>query len=126
VTGFLGGAHLLMLYLSPKLRPSDPAVAEQLTRATVPLTDTTNMWRLWFGFNASHALGALCFASTYAYLALVEPAALFATPALCAVGLAYLLAMLVASLRYWFLVPTVGISLAALAFATGAVLGATG
>lgn len=84
------------------------------------------MGRLWFGFNSSHALGALCFAITCAYLALVEPAALFATPTLCAVGLAYLLAMLVATLRYWFLVPTVEISLAALAFATGAILGVTG
>lgn len=126
VVGYLGGSHLLMLFRTPKLHPSDAALTEQMSRATIPLSDATTVGRLWVGFNASHSLGALGFGVTYAYLGLAEPTALFATPVLSVVGLAYLLAMLGTSLRYWFLLPTLGISLATLIFATGAVLGVSG
>lgn len=125
VVGLLGAMHLVMLYLSPNLRPVGPQLIEQLARETVPLSDATNMWRLWFGFNASHSIGALGFAATYSYLAVAQPAALFDGAILCGIGLAYLLAMLWASLRYWFLAPTIGISLATLAFTVGAALALT-
>ncbi|UPK75067.1 hypothetical protein MU582_00075 [Nocardioidaceae bacterium SCSIO 66511] len=124
--GLLGGMHLLMLYFSANLRPVGAELSEQLTEATVPLSDTTNLWRLWFGFNASHSIGALGFGATYAYLALAQPTALFDGAVLCSIGLAYLVAMLWASLRYWFLAPTVGISIATIAFAVGTASGLTG
>ncbi|MEV0288769.1 hypothetical protein AB0H36_32010 [Kribbella sp. NPDC050820] len=46
------------------------------------------------------------------------------SPYLIVVGAAYLLAMLLASVRYWFSVPSTGLALATLLYLVGAVLGA--
>lgn len=121
VIGLLGAAHLVMLYASPQLRPADAALAQRLRTSTVPLSADTNLWRLWFGFNTSHALGALGFAATYGYLALAEPEIFAQHLVLSGIGLAYLLAMLLTSLRCWFRQPSVGIAVGTLTFLIGAV-----
>lgn len=125
MVGLLGGAHLVMLYASPKLSPDDD-LAKRLAVSVVPLSDATNMLRLWVGFNASHSLGAVVFALTYGYLALAHDEMLSDSPYLLVVGAAYLLTMLLASVRYWFNVPSTGLALATLLYLVGAVLGATG
>lgn len=126
VIAALGAAHLAMLHTTPKLRPADPSVSARLESATVPLSDATNMGRLWTGFNTSHALGALSFGATYASLALTAPQVFRDGTALSVVGLVYLGAMLWASIRYWFRLPSVGIGVATVAFAIGAASAAVG
>ncbi|MFI6681572.1 hypothetical protein [Kribbella sp. NPDC050470] len=123
IVALLGGAHLTLLYASPKLSPDDD-LGKRLSVSVVPLSDATNLLRLWVGFNASHALGALVFGLTYSYLALVHDEMVSESPYLIVVGAAYLLAMLLASVRYWFSVPSTGLALATLLYLVGAVLGA--
>ena len=122
IVGLLGLGHLVMLYAGPKLRPDDD-LASRLEAAVVPLSDATNMMRLWVGFNASHALGALVFSLSYGYLALAHEDVFFDTGYLTVVGALYLVAMLITSIRYWFSVPSIGIGLAALLYLAGAALG---
>lgn len=126
VVALLGAVHLVMLYFTPKLRPVDSETTGVLKRTTLPLSDTTNMWRAWLGFNTSHAFGAVSFGAVYLYLALAAPSTLFDGPYLCLVGLAYLLGMLSASARYWFIQPTIGISVATCAFGVGAFIAVIG
>jgi hypothetical protein len=125
VVGVLGAGHLVLLYASPKLSPDDD-LAKRLAVSVVPLSDATNVLRLWVGFNVSHSLGALVFALTFGYLALAHDELLFDSPYLLVIGAAYLLTMLLTSVRYWFNVPSIGLALATLLYLVGAVLGATG
>lgn len=125
IVGLLGAAHLVLLYASPKLSPDDD-LAKRLAVSVVPLSDATNILRLWVGFNASHSLGALVFGLTYGYLALGHDEMLSDSPYLLVVGAAYLLTMLAASVRYWFNVPSTGLALATLLYLVGTVLGTTG
>lgn len=122
IAGLLGVAHLVLLYASPKLSP-DRELADRLAVSVVPLSDATNLLRLWIGFNTSHALGALIFALTYGYLAIAHAELLTESPYLLVTGAAYPVAMLVTSLRYWFAVPTVGLTLVSLLCFAGAVAG---
>ena len=57
------------------------------------------------GFNASHSTGAMLFGLVYGYLALRQPALLFGSWFLCAVGLIHLLGYVWIGSRYWFSVP---------------------
>jgi hypothetical protein len=122
IVGLLGAGHLVALFTGPQLRPGDE-LAGRMEASVVPLSDATNMMRLWVGFNTSHALGAMAFSLTFGYLALVQDQMFFDTTYLAVVGVVYLLAMLFTSARYWFNVPSIGISLAALLFLAGIALG---
>jgi hypothetical protein len=121
IAGLLGAMHLVLLYASPKLRPADE-LATRMAGSVVPVSDATDVLRLWIGFNVSHSLGALVFGLTYGYLALAQEGTFFETPYLTVVGAGYLLAMLSASVRYWFNVPTIGLAVATLVYLIGAVL----
>lgn len=122
IVGLLGAGHPVALFAGPQLRPDDD-LAPRMEASVVPLSDATNMMRLWVGFNTSHALGAMAFSLSFGYLALVQDQMFFDTAYLAVVGVLYLLAMLVTSTRYWFNVPSIGIGLAALLFLAGAALG---
>lgn len=126
IIGLQGAAHLVMLHLTPQLRPTDPALVASLRAGQVPLSDETDAWRLWMGFSTSHALGALVFAGTYGGLAVTHPEVVLESWWLAVVGLGYLLGMLVTSLRCWFRLPSVGIGVAALAFVIGVMAGHLG
>ena len=62
----LGLAHLAVTPRAPAdvkgLSPSDPQLAEAMTRSGLRLTRRTDMWRAWVGFNLSHGLGVVVFA----------------------------------------------------------------
>lgn len=118
IAGLLGVGHLVLLYGGPKLRPDDD-LAARLETSVVPLSDATNLMRLWVGFNTSHALGALAFSLTYGYLALANDDVLFDTAYLPVVGGAYLATILITSIRYWFSAPTTGLTLATLLYLAG-------
>lgn len=120
IVGLLGTLHLLLTFYGPKLRPRDPALQQQMTIIHPGITRQTTMWRAWLGFNASHSLGAMLFGLVYARLALAQPALLFADGWLLGAGLVFLLSFLVLAIRYWFITPLIGVSLALLCYLTGA------
>lgn len=112
----LGSVHLLYTFVGPKLQPRDAALREAMERVSPVITGQTTMWRAWVGFNASHSLGAMLFGLVYGYLALALPGVLFASPFLLGVGAGMLLALWWLARCYWFHIPFVGVSVAALLY----------
>ncbi|PUB25968.1 hypothetical protein C8K30_10655 [Promicromonospora sp. AC04] len=126
VFALLGTGHLVLLYTTSLLHPSDEAVRKQLDEATVPLSDATTMRRLWVGFNASHAVGAILFGGVFGYLALVRIEFLLGSPFLLVLGAIYIAAMLTLSGRYWFRTPSTGIAAAGCLYLAGIVTSTLG
>ena len=116
----LGLAHLAGTPRAPGdvkgLSPSDPQLAEAMTRSGLRLTRRTDMWRAWVGFNLSHGLGVIVFAAFVFVTG--RSASAFAADAYVAVPLAVAVAAVYVELarRYWFRTPVIGCLLAAVLF----------
>ena len=111
---FLGGAHALATPVRrdrPRgLSPSDPALANAMSTATLRLTRRTDMWLAWVGFNLSHSLGAVLFGVVSLLvgrneLAFRTEAPLFGPLAILVSGTYLLL-----GIKYWFRTPIIGIA----------------
>lgn len=122
VLGSLGCVHLLYTYRGNKLDPRDPAVRVAMERASLVITRQTTVWRATKGFNASHSLGIIAFATVYGYLALLRPEVLDGSLFLTGLGMTVLLAYLVLARRYFFNIPFRGVALACVLYAIGWVL----
>jgi len=116
---FLGTAHLIYTFRGSKLRPRNDAATAAMRDSALGITHDTTVMDAWVGFNASHSLGALLFATVYAYLATSHPAVLFGSLYLQSIGFAFLLSLTLLAHRYWFRTPLVGITLALLCFSSG-------
>jgi hypothetical protein len=107
----LGAAHTIATPRAPQdargLSPSDPQLAEAMTRSTLRLTGRTDMWRAWVGFNLSHSLGLLAFGGvvilTGHSAAVFDPLAHASVPFALVVAAGYLWL----ALRYWFRTPII-------------------
>lgn len=129
--GTFHGVLTLLDTVRPRyFTPTDDGVRIAMERAKrlvmqgrMPLSPRANLWRAWLGFNLSHSLGVVVFSGTLLYVAL-HHFGIFAESMLlqCAV-LAVSVAYFVISLRFWFWVPTLGISAALLCFLGAVVLG---
>jgi len=117
--GLLGTLHIVYAFFTNKLEPRDPATAAAMKATNPVLTRRTNFWEAWIGFNASHGLGIVLFAGTYLLLAIGHMSWLRDSRALAwlpvVAGAAY------SSLgRYWFRIPTIGLSIATACFLAAA------
>jgi hypothetical protein len=116
----LGTAHAIATPRAPAdakgLSPSDPQLAEAMTRSGLRLTRRTDMWRAWVGFNLSHSLGVLVFAAFVFVTGRSAP--VFAAEG--RIGVPFALVVAAAYLwlarRYWFRTPFIGCLLAAMLF----------
>jgi hypothetical protein len=122
----LGSAHAWHTPLTPDERKGlsarDPAVERAMTTTSPRLTDRTDIWRAWVGFNYSHSLGAVLFG---AFVVLIGwDAGSFATYASRMIPLALIVAVayLVLGIKYWFRTPIVGIGVSVVCFALAFVL----
>jgi hypothetical protein len=115
----LGTAHLVFTFHGSKLRPRDPALEARMRAVSPGISSQTTMWRAWVGFNASHSFGAMLFGTVYGHLALAEPAALFGSGFLAAVGGVLLLGYVILAQRYWFRAPLRGVLAASGCYAAG-------
>ncbi len=122
ILGLLGLVHLLYTFVGRKLDAQDPELRTAMQAGRLNITDETSVWRATKGFNASHSLGALLFASVYAYLALYQLALLQHSHFLLATGLVMLLSLLALAKLYWFALPFKGIALATLLYGAGSLL----
>jgi hypothetical protein len=117
----LGLAHALATPLAAGdrkgLSPSDPALAEAMTRGRVLLTGRTDLWRCWVGFNLSHSLGAVAFGAFV--IAVGRSATSYAAQAAVCGPLAVLVsgAFLAIGARCWFRTPIAGCAIAFACFA---------
>ncbi|MEO6068347.1 MAG: hypothetical protein ABIQ41_10260 [Gemmatimonadales bacterium] len=110
------------------LSPRDQSLAEAMTRSAPRLTDRTDIWRAWVGFNFSHSLGAVLFGLFVVMIGRSD--ASYAAQAALAAPLALLVSLcyLVLGFKYWFRTPIMGIGVSVSCFAAAwicIVLGAT-
>jgi hypothetical protein len=118
VFGILGALHTLYTLLDlrnpRRLAPREPEVVEAMRAAKVRISrGGTDMWRAWIGFNLSHSLGLLVFATLAVASGAqrrIPTAELFAM--LVIVGTAYV----VLAARYWFRIPLTGAALGTACF----------
>ena len=116
----LGIAHAMATPRRPGdakgLSPSDPQLAEAMTRSGLRLTRRTDMWRAWVGFNLSHSLGILVFA-TFVWVT-GRSASAFGREANIGIPVAIVVAAgyLWLARRYWFRTPLIGCVLALVLF----------
>jgi len=115
----LGTAHLIFTFFGPKLRPRDPELEARMKAVSPVITSQTTMWKTWIGFNATHSLGILLFGLVYGYLALQEPALLFHSVFLGALGGVLLLSYVLLAKAYFFSTPFRGISVALACYVMG-------
>lgn len=117
--GALGLMHLLYTLLTDKFEPRDAELGVRMRAVSPVATPDTTMWRAWVGFNLSHSVGAMLFATFYGYLATFELWFLLSSPFLMAVSVLTLVAYLVMARRYWFKIPLLGIAASLTAFLAG-------
>ncbi|HVX89109.1 MAG TPA: hypothetical protein VG940_09295 [Gemmatimonadales bacterium] len=92
------------------LSPRDEGVARAMADTSPRLTDRTDLWRAWVGFNYSHSLGAVLLGLMVWMVGRSEPSyhadAALAVPIAIVVATSYL----VLGIKYWFRTPVLGIS----------------
>ena len=115
----LGSAHLLFTFRGNKLHPRDPALMARMQEVSPVISREMSMWSAWVSFNATHSFGAMLFGLIYGYLSLVQPAVLFASWFLLAVGLALLGGCAFLGWRYWFSTPFRGVLLSTILYVAG-------
>ena len=114
--GILGSLHLVYTFFSNKFDPYDPAIKKELKKTSLVINKNTQFWKAWVGFNASHSMGPILMAVFYLPLAtqynhiLLDSIWLSTLPLIIGVIYLYL------AKKYWFIVPTIGMSLATLCF----------
>ena len=115
----LGCAHLLFTFRGNKLHPRDPALMARMQEVSPVISREMSMWNAWVSFNATHSFGAMLFGLIYGYLSLAQPAVLFSSWFLLAVGLALLGGCVFLGWRYWFSTPFRGVILATALYIAG-------
>ncbi len=119
IVGILGLCHLIYTLRTNKFEPRDDDLGRRLRQVSPVLTPDTTMWKAWIGFNASHSLGVMLFATIYGYLAMFELEFLLSSWFLVALSLITLCSYLVLARSFWFNVPFIGIAISLVFFATG-------
>lgn len=94
-----------------RISPSDPAVRTAMEGGRLKIHPLTNVWRAWIGFNFSHGLGAIVFGAIYLILALTEFEMLIASRPLMMIAAVTPLIYLWLAIRFWFVIPVVGIAI---------------
>ena len=122
----LGTAHAFATPTAPNdrrgLSPRDPQLVVAMARSSFRLTDRTDMWRAWVGFNLSHSLGVVAFAA--AILLAGRSQASFDANAAAFLPLAFVVSLgftWIGSL-YWFRTPIAGCGLGTLLLFCGALV----
>jgi len=122
IIGLQGLAHLVVTYVGPKLLPRDPSTVESMKQTSIVLSRDLNTWSAWIGFNASHSIGAILYATAFGYLSTIQSEIFFASLYLQVVGLLTLCSLLVIAKLHWFRGPLVGILMSLLLYVTGLAL----
>jgi len=121
IFGTLGSIHLFYTFFTRKFDPRDIKVKYAMENTTPRLTQETSMWQGLIGFNASHSIGAILIALFFIPLSIMHDeiiqSSLWFSILPAGIGLSYL----TLALKYWFKVPTIGISLATLCFLGAAI-----
>jgi hypothetical protein len=118
--GLLGTIHVVYTFFTNKFEARDAVTSAAMKATSLVLTRRTSLWNAWIGFNASHGLGLLLFATTYLLLAVGHVSLLRDSPALTWLPVAGGAAHLAIARRYWFRSPFIGVAIATACFLAAA------
>jgi hypothetical protein len=118
----LGFAHLYYTFINNKFKAKDVTITEGMKNTHPLLTRQTTMWNAWIGFNGSHSLGALFFASLNLILTLQYYPVITNSKIILPLDIAVCFCYLFLAIKYWFKVPLMGIALATACFIAAWVL----
>jgi len=118
----LGTGHMALTLFTRSFEPKDAELLVVNKQAVTHITDQTTFWSGVVGFHLSHSTGLLMFGILYLtltieYPELITSSSIFSS-ALIIIPLTYLLF----SIRYWFIVPTIGFGISVLGYGLGLVL----
>ena len=118
----LGIGHTILTLFTNSFEPRDAELLA-LNKQTAPnITTQTSLWLGGVGFHLSHSLGFVIFGVLYLTLSIENPE-LITSSSTFNLGLIIIpLVYLLLSIRYWFIVPTIGIAISALGYFVGLVL----
>jgi hypothetical protein len=122
IIGLLGLGHFILTFWGPKLLPRDRSLREAMSGVAPVITTQTDIWRMWMGFNTSHAMGAMLFGLVYGYLAQAHSELILHSVFLQVVGFVMLAGFVVLAKLYWFITPLVGSSVSLLLYSLSIVL----
>jgi hypothetical protein len=123
---FVAGAlHLKATFFDSDLLPRDPALQKRMREVSPGVTQETDMWSCWIGFNAGLSIGFMLYGLVYGFLAISHSSLLFGSPYLLVVGLLTAGGYVALSKAYMFRFPLVitGVSLAC--FVSGVIVSLT-
>ena len=118
--GTLGTIHIVYTFFTNKLEPRDTAISTAMKATSPVLTRRTNLWNGWIGFNATHGVGLLLFATTYLVLAIGHMSWLRESPVLTWLPVAGSAAYLAIARRYFFRNPLIGVVITTACFLVAA------
>jgi len=115
----LGSVHILLTLFTSSFEPRDSDVLALINATSPNISTQTTLWAGGVGFHFSHSLGLIIFGVLYfslvqeapflIYESLVFSYALFVIPSI----------YLFLSLRYWFVVPSIGFVVSGLGYVMG-------
>lgn len=120
----LGVLHTLYIFFDAmkprRIVPRDHELMDKMKASTLRLTNETDMWRAWVGFNYSHGLGVTAIAGFYLYMALFQFEALQALPIIQYAAPVLAACYVILAWQYWFKIPLIGATLSMVLFAAAA------
>jgi len=118
----LGVVHAYLTLFTKAMEPANPEVLALNKSAHSNFTTQTTLWSGGIGFHLSHSLGMFIFGLFYLALATDNPelisSSIFFGLACVLVPLLYLFL----SIKYWFILPSIGLGLSCVFFISGLVL----
>jgi hypothetical protein len=105
----LGTIHLIYTFFTDKFNTRNLSTQQMMAVDSPVLTRKTTIWKAWIGFNASHSIGAM-FIGIINIIIAIENFSLFQESAsLLILDNCTIIFFAFLAVRYWFIIPMIGI-----------------
>lgn len=110
----LGFVHAILTLFTKAMQPSNPEVLALNQSSHAHITSSTSLWLGGVGFHLSHSLGLFVFGAIFFGLSMSAPDIMVGPSFFGIVLIVVPLLYLFLSLKYWFILPSIGLGLACL------------
>jgi len=118
----LGAGHMILTLFTTSFEPRDAELLALNKQVAPKITTQTSLWLGGVGFHISHSLGFLVFGVIYLGLSIESPELISSSAILSLALIVTPLVYLLLSIRYWFIVPTIGIAISCVGYCLGLML----
>lgn len=118
----LGTLHLIYTFFTDKFNTRNVSTQQMMEVDFPILTSKTTIWKAWIGFNASHSIGAM-FIGLINIIIVIENFSLFQQSiTLLILDNCTIIFYTFLAVRYWFIIPKVGIFISLFCFLIATIL----